>query len=147
MSDELMLILPVAHELAQQTSISWNDVLAYPFILREQGSGTRRVMEEELVRNGFDPAALKIIMELGSTGAIKSAVEANLGITILSQSSVKHELALGLLVTKTFKDIRFARSFYSIYLRSTLLPLSAVAFLGFIREHEEIQRSILDENS
>jgi DNA-binding transcriptional LysR family regulator len=147
MSDELMLILPVSHELAQQESISWNDVLAYPFILREQGSGTRRVMEEELVRNSFDPAALKIIMELGSTGAIKSAVEANLGVTILSQSSVKHELALGLLTTKTLKDIRFARSFYSIYLRSTLLPLSAVAFLGFIREHEEMQRSLLDENT
>jgi DNA-binding transcriptional LysR family regulator len=147
MSDELMLILPVRHELAQKDSISWKDVLAYPFILREQGSGTRRVMEEELVRNGFDLSELKIIMELGSTGAIKSAVEANLGIAILSQSSVKHELTLGLLTTKTLKDIRFVRSFYSIFLRSTLLPLSAVAFLRFIREHEEMKRSLLDENS
>jgi DNA-binding transcriptional LysR family regulator len=147
MSDELLLILPEKHELTKKTAISWSDVLKYPFILREQGSGTRRVMEEELVRNGFDLAELKIIMELGSTGAIKSAVEAKLGITILSQSSIKHELALGLLTTKKIKDIRFIRSFYSIYLRSTLLPLSAVAFLSFFREHVEMQRSLLDDNS
>jgi DNA-binding transcriptional LysR family regulator len=91
--------------------------------------------------------AIMSIMELGSTGAIKSAVEANLGITILSQSSIKHELALGLLTTKKIKGLRFIRSFYSIYLRSTLLPLSAVAFLSFFREHVEKQRSLLDENT
>jgi DNA-binding transcriptional LysR family regulator len=147
MSDELLLILPVKHELAKKAAVTWPDVLKYPFILREQGSGTRRVMEEELVRNGFDLGELKIIMELGSTGAIKSAVEANLGITILSKSSIKHELALGLLTMKKIKGLRFIRSFYSIYLRSTLLPLSALAFLSFFREHVEMKRSLLDENS
>jgi DNA-binding transcriptional LysR family regulator len=146
MRDELMLILPSSHALAHKNNISWEDVLAYPFILREQGSGTRRVMEEELLRSGLDPKALNIIMELGSTGAIKSAVEADLGIAILSESSVKHELALGLLTMRTIEGIRFTRSFYSIYLRSTLLPLSAVAFLSFIREHDEIQKGLLDEN-
>ncbi|QGQ96953.1 LysR family transcriptional regulator [Paenibacillus psychroresistens] len=147
LSDELLLILPIKHELASKDTITWFDVLKFPFILREQGSGTRKVMEDELVRNGFDLANLKIIMELGSTGAIKSAVEANLGITILSQSSIKHELTLGLLTTKKITGLRFIRSFYSIYLRSTLLPLSAVVFLSFFRDHFEKQRSLLDENS
>jgi DNA-binding transcriptional LysR family regulator len=147
LSDELLLILPVNHVLACKDTITWSDVLQFPFILREQGSGTRKVMEDELVSNGFDLADLKIIMELGSTGAIKSAVEANLGITILSQSSIKHELTLGLLTTKKITGLRFIRSFYSIYQRSTLLPLSAVAFLNFFHEHVEIQRSLLDENS
>lgn len=147
MSDELMLILPLDHELTKKESITWTDVVAYPFILREIGSGTRRVMEDELVRNGFDLNSIKIIMELGSTGAIKSAVEAKLGITILSESAIKHELALGLLTTKKIENLRFIRSFYSIYLRSTLLPLSAVAFLSFFNQHVEKQRSLLDENS
>jgi DNA-binding transcriptional LysR family regulator len=147
MSDELLLILPIKHELATEADISWADVVKYPFILRETGSGTRRVMEEELVRHGFDLGELKIIMELGSTGAIKAAVEANLGISILSQSAIKHELALGLLTTKNIKGIRFIRSFYTLYLRSTLLPLSALAFLNFFREHAEMKRSLLDENT
>jgi len=136
LSDELKLIVPASHKLAEHETASLEEVLQYPFVLREQGSGTRRVMEEELLRRGQDPSALKILMELGSTGAVKSAVEANLGISILSQSSVKHELALGVLKTVNIEDIRFMRSFYSIHLKSTLLPISAVTFLTFMRERD-----------
>lgn len=136
LSDELKLIIPSVHELASKETVTLEDMLQYPFVLREQGSGTRRVMEEELLRRGKDPSAMKILMELGSTGAVKSAVEANLGLSILSQSSVKHELALGILQAKQVEGIRFMRSFYSIHLKSTLLPISAVTFLTFMRERD-----------
>lgn len=136
LNDELKLIIPAGHELSRFGTVPFAEMLRYPFVLREQGSGTRRVMEEELIRRGQDPAALKIVMELGSTGAVKSAVEAGLGISILSQSSVKHELRLGVLEAKTVEGIRFTRSFYSIYLKSTLLPISAVTFLTFMRERD-----------
>lgn len=109
--------------------------LAYPFVLRERGSGTRRVMEEQLEANGLDPAVMQIVMELGSTGAVKSAVEAGLGITIISTSSVKHEVALGLLKIVNLTDASFKRQFYAIHLKSTLLPISAVTFLSFLRQH------------
>lgn len=136
LSDELKLIVPSGHELAKQERVTLEEALQYPFVLREQGSGTRRVMEEEMLRRGKDPSAMKILMELGSTGAVKSAVEANLGLTILSQSSVKHELALGIVEAKSIEGIRFTRSFYSIHLKSTLLPISAVTFLTFMRERD-----------
>ncbi|MDF2963150.1 MAG: LysR family transcriptional regulator [Paenibacillus sp.] len=136
MNDELVLIVPRDHPLALQTNVTMDEVLQYPFVLREQGSGTRRVMEEELAREGFDPAAMKIVMELGSTGAVKSAVEAGLGISILSQSSLKHEAALGVLSLKKIEGIRFSRSFYAIYLNSTILPISAVTFVTFLRERD-----------
>lgn len=136
LSDELKLILPAGHELADKETLTLEEVLRYPFVLREQGSGTRRVMEEELLRRGKDPSSMKILMELGSTGAVKSAVEANLGLSILSQSSIKHELALGVLVSKRIEGIRFMRSFYSIHLKSTLLPISAVTFLTFMKERD-----------
>ena len=74
-------------------------------------------------------------MELGSTGAVKSAVEAGVGITIISPSSVKHEKALGLLEILDIEDVSFKRMFYSIHLKSTLLPVPAVTFLTFLREH------------
>lgn len=136
LSDELKLIVPAGHELAGRGGIRLEDALKYPFVLREQGSGTRQVMEEELVRRGVHPSEMKIVMELGSTGAVKSAVEAGLGISILSQTSVKHELALGVLQSRTIDGIRFMRSFYSIHLKSALLPMSAVTFLTFIRERD-----------
>lgn len=135
MGDELKLIVPHEHPLAGQAEVTLAQALAYPFVLRERGSGTRRVMEEQLEANGLDPAAMQIVMELGSTGAVKSAVEAGLGITIISTSSVKHEVALGLLKIVNLTDASFKRQFYAIHLKSTLLPISAVTFLGFLRQH------------
>lgn len=136
MNDELMLLVPRNHPLADQLTVTMEAVLKYPFVLREQGSGTRMVMEEEMARAGYDPSDMKIVMELGSTGAVKSAVEAGLGISILSQSSLKHEATLGVLVVKRIEDICFSRSFHAIYLNSTILPISAVTFLTFLRERD-----------
>ncbi|MCZ8511408.1 selenium metabolism-associated LysR family transcriptional regulator [Paenibacillus filicis] len=136
LSDELRLIVPKQHPLADRERVTVDEVLQFPFVLREQGSGTRRVMEEELEKAGYAPDALRIVMELGSTGAVKSAVEAGLGISILSQSSVRHEAALGVLKVKEIDGVRFDRSFHAIYLNSTLLPISAVTFMTFLRERD-----------
>ena len=75
-------------------------------------------------------------MELGSTGAVKSAVEAGLGITMLSPSSVKHEIALGLVKMIDIRNVEFKRQFYAIHLKSTLLPISAVTFLTFLKKQK-----------
>lgn len=136
MEDELQLVIPSSHPLAEMEEPTLLDVVQYPFILREQGSGTRKVMEERLIANDIDPQQLKIVMELGSTGAIKSAVEAGLGISFLSISSVKHEVALGLIKIVPIKEVTFKRQFYSIYLKSSLLPISAITFLKFLRERD-----------
>ncbi|MEK8213264.1 selenium metabolism-associated LysR family transcriptional regulator [Paenibacillus sp. FSL L8-0463] len=135
MGDELNLIVPSGHPLADREEVTLEEALEYPFVLREQGSGTRRVMEEQLIAKGLDPAAMRVVMELGSTGAVKSAVEAGLGLTIISASSVKHEVTLGLLKIVNLSDTSFKRQFYAIHLKSTLLPISAVTFLTFLRQH------------
>ncbi|KWX81256.1 LysR family transcriptional regulator [Paenibacillus riograndensis] len=134
MGDELKLIVPREHPLAGKDEVTLAEALEHPFVLREQGSGTRRVMEEQLLVKGLDPGAMRVVMELGSTGAVKSAVEAGLGLTIISTSSVKHEVALGLLKIVNIADASFKRQFYAIHLKSTLLPISAVTFLTFLRD-------------
>ncbi|NGZ73990.1 LysR family transcriptional regulator [Saccharibacillus alkalitolerans] len=136
MQDELRLIVPGGHPLAARESVTLEEASAYPFVLREEGSGTRQVMEDEWKAKGMDPRSLQTVMELGSTGAVKSAVEAGLGVTMLSPSSVKHELALGLLHAVPIRDASFKRQFYSVRLRSTLLPIAAVAFLNFLRDRQ-----------
>lgn len=139
MKDELKLIVPSRHPLAELETVRLEEVLAYPFVLREQGSGTRQVMEEELARHQIEAARLDIIMELGSTGAVKSAVEAGLGITFLSPSSVKHEVALGLLKVVEISNISFQRQFYVIHHKSMLLPIPAVTFLSYLRRQSGIR--------
>lgn len=136
MSDELRLIVASTHPLAQCGSVTLEEAMRYPFVLREQGSGTRLVMEELLRARQIEPSKLDIVMELGSTGAVKSAVEAGVGVSFVSASSVKHEVALGLIKMVPISDAVFKRHFYSIYLKSALLPISAVTFLTFLRERD-----------
>lgn len=137
MEDELKLIVPAGHPLSGRRSVTVEEAIHYPFVLREKGSGTRQVMEDELRRCGVDINQLRTVMELGSTGAVKSAVEAGIGITIISPSSVKHEQALGLLEVLDIEGLSFKRMFYSIHLKSTLLPVTAVTFLTFLRENSQ----------
>ncbi|MCT1397640.1 selenium metabolism-associated LysR family transcriptional regulator [Paenibacillus sp. p3-SID867] len=140
MEDELKLIVPSGHPLAiRKDAIYLEDVLKYPFVLREKGSGTRKVMEDVLLMRGYDPESIQTVMELGSTGAVKSAVEEGLGITMLSTSTVKHETALGLVKMIDIADASFKRNFYSIQLRSALLPMSAMTFLAYLKERQQNQ--------
>lgn len=137
MQDELKLIVPAGHDLAKCSKVNIEDVMNYPFVLREKGSGTRQVMEDQLQKKKIDPQDMNVVMELGSTGAVKSAVEAGVGITMLSPSSVQHELALGLVHIVDIRGLEFKRQFYAIHLKSSLLPLSAVAFLNYLRQQEQ----------
>ncbi|MGV2805156.1 LysR family transcriptional regulator, partial [Clostridium perfringens] len=141
MADELKRLVPSSHPLAtREDAIYLEEVLKYPFVLREKGSGTRKVMEHVLLMRGYDPESIRTVMELGSTGAVKSAVEEGLGITMLSTSTVKHETALGLVKMIDIADASFKRNFYSIQLRSALLPMSAMTFLAYLRERQRNQR-------
>src|ERR1700734_1780149 len=77
--DELLLIVPAAHEWAEQAIISASEIAAAPLLMRERGSGTRRIVEMALEQHGIKRKSLQVVMELDSTEAIKSAVEAGGG--------------------------------------------------------------------
>ncbi len=98
-TDELVLIVPPAHELATRENVCPKELINYPFICREEGSGTREVMLESMSADGGGSAAdLNVVMELGSLEAIKGAVEAGMGISVLSSATIIKELKLGTLV-------------------------------------------------
>lgn len=94
LKDELVLIVSTAHELAEQAAISAEQLRSAPFLMRERGSGTRRVVELALERQGLKRNSLNITMELDSTEAIKSAVEAGLGIGFISRWAIAKDLRL-----------------------------------------------------
>jgi DNA-binding transcriptional LysR family regulator len=95
--DQLVAVLPPEHELVGRASLPVADVLKYPFIAREEGSGTREVTFDYLRGAGLEPANLTLVMELGSPESIKGAIEAGMGISILSRSTIGKELQLGTL--------------------------------------------------
>jgi DNA-binding transcriptional LysR family regulator len=95
LEDELVLIASSANEFAERNLISCSELATTPLLMRERGSGTRRVIEMALEHRGMKRSSLQIVMELDSTEAIKSAVEAGLGIGFVSRWAIAKDLRLG----------------------------------------------------
>ncbi len=90
--DRLVVIAPPEHRLAPASNIALARVAEERFLLRESGSGTRAATERLFARSRLHPA---VAMELGSSGAIKQAVAAGLGIAVISRWAIELELQLG----------------------------------------------------
>jgi DNA-binding transcriptional LysR family regulator len=101
LEDELVLIASTAHEWAERSSVSCSEIASIPLLMRERGSGTRHVIELALERQGVKRNSMHIVMELDSTEAIKSAVEAGLGVGFVSRWAIAKDLRLG----NTFKIV------------------------------------------
>ncbi|NOR51022.1 MAG: LysR family transcriptional regulator [Gammaproteobacteria bacterium] len=97
-SDHMVLAVPPNHPLAGEKVIPISRLTEFPYICREEGSGTREVMFEALAQEGIDSSTMNMVMELGSPEAVKGAVEADMGISILSRATINKELLLGTLV-------------------------------------------------
>jgi DNA-binding transcriptional LysR family regulator len=108
MEDELVLITPRDFEFDR---ISHRQLVAFSLLMREQGSGSRRVVESALARAGFKLKSFKRVMELDSTEAIKSAVEAGLGLGFVSRWAISKELELGALKVAQVSGVRATRHF------------------------------------
>ncbi len=108
MQDELVLI--TRRELAHG-HFSAQGLLGFDLLLREQGSGSRRVVETALEKAGLKLKSFKSVMNLDSTESIKSAVEAGLGIGFVSRWAISKELELGVLKVVEVKGLKIARHF------------------------------------
>jgi len=96
--DELQVICAPSHPLGRLKSVNPKQLVQYPFISRESGSGTREVTDRYLHKAGVEPDSLSVVMELGSPEALKGLVATGLGFSIMSRVTVAGELALGRLV-------------------------------------------------
>jgi len=96
--DQLFAIVPPGHPLADQETVDLTQLLRHPFICREEGSGTREVIVDYLQVQHDCSATFNIAMELGSPEAIKGAVEAGMGVSVVSGTTIRKELKLGTLV-------------------------------------------------
>jgi DNA-binding transcriptional LysR family regulator len=96
--DQLVVVAAPDHDLVKRGGkVSASDIARYPFVSREEGSGTREVIMHYLMEHKVTPSDMTFSLELGSPEAIKGAVEAGMGITILSRSIIGKELKLNML--------------------------------------------------
>jgi len=98
-NDQLVVIAAPDHDLVKRGGkVKASDIVNYPFVSREEGSGTREVIMQYLMDAKVGLGDMNICLELGSPEAIKGAVEAGMGITIISRSIIGKELKLNTLV-------------------------------------------------
>ena len=124
------LICAATPELAEQCQKG--DIQSAPFLQREQGSGTRLATEKFLKERKIDFKDLDIAATLGSTAAIKEAIKAGLGVSILSKMAIKEEL-----VSKALQEISLGgppmqRDFYLMRHAKRSLPSHYQAFYEFV---------------
>lgn len=114
LEDELVIVAAASHRFAQMREIPLDDLAAEPLVVREAGSGTRRVAEEHLQAAGLRLDELHVAAELAGIEAIKGAVEAGLGVSILSTATLTKERALGTLIARPLTDCPIRRSIFAV---------------------------------
>ncbi len=137
--DHLVLIVPPGHELAGEETVPISRICDYPFICREEGSGTREVILESLQQSGVPAGSMNLAMELGSLEAIKGAVEAGMGVSVLSSATIQKELKLGTLAAVQL-DPPIDRPFSFVHQKQKFRVRAMDELLNFARNYCQSHR-------
>lgn len=133
--DHLVVVAHPDHELGDHIgSIDAKKLAQYPFICREEGSGTREVITQFFERAHVKPSEMNFCLELGSPEALKGAVEGGMGISILSRSTIAKELKLGTLIEIQLKP-GLSRSFSFVRQRQKFRVRVMEELLEFARAY------------
>jgi len=134
-SDEMVLITSPNHPWIKRHNVSVSELSKEPFILREEGSGTRQMIEKYLAKHNMLLQNIKTALVMGSTESIKSAVENGLGISIVSKWAAKKELHCGTLKTVPFKEDKFLRDFSLLRRKTREISHTLQSFLEFLKNY------------
>ncbi|SHE50235.1 DNA-binding transcriptional regulator, LysR family [Desulfofundulus australicus DSM 11792] len=135
--DRLVLIVGPEHPWINRDAVSPAELLTQPLILREPGSGTRRSMEEKMAQVGLSVRDAQVVMELGSTRAVITAVQAGLGISLVSALAAAEPLALKRVYQVTLKELDLTRYLYLVHVKEWPLSFAAGAFWDYITKEGE----------
>jgi len=128
-----MVVLARAdHALAAQKRIAFARLAEEPFLMRESGSGTRAAVLEIFARYGSQP---RVRMELSTNEAIREAIRAGLGVSILPRYTFGLEGEQDELVALDVEGLPLERHLHFVYPIGKQLPSAARAFMEFTREH------------
>lgn len=111
MDDELIIVTGANSVYAKRKTISKDDLLQFPIVVREQGSGTLEVIKRTLGSQSIDFLKMNTLIHLGSTESIKNFLQDFDGIAIISEKAVQNELFIKSLVKLKVSDFTIPRKF------------------------------------
>lgn len=135
--DHMVLAMPTGHPWAKRATISLDRIAEAPFILREKGSGTRDAFERCLLQQtGRTLSSFNIACEMGSSEAVKEAVLAGLGVSVLSLHAIQREVGQGLLRAVPIEGCAIDRRFHLIYKKQFHLADHHRRFLNTVKQFQ-----------
>jgi DNA-binding transcriptional LysR family regulator len=132
MPDELVVVVGAHHPWGGRDSVRLEDLQGEPIVLRERGSGSRDAFERVLDEAGQTLSGLRIVGEMGSTQAIKQAVRAGVGLSVISRLAIEDECGAGHLKALRIEGATISRAFYLVTHRERTRSPLATAFLAFL---------------
>lgn len=137
-TDRLVLAVPATPDWTFQSEVGLAELKRENLILRERGSGTRAALERGLASAGAGLEDFRVTLRLGSTTAVKEAVKAGAGVSVVSWYAVRGEVEAGLLHAVRITGVgELRRHFYTVvHRRRTPSPLTStfLRFLGSVRD-------------
>lgn len=130
--DDIQCVVPEGHPLTSKDRINLKDLLAYPMVLREAGSGHRRALEDAFTQIGYHLEDFKVGFEAGSAETVKNAIRSGMGYSFLSMSAL--HLAPEGLVACEVDGLKIERGFYLLTRRNKTLSKSAQYCYDFLAQ-------------
>ena len=136
--DEIIVVAPSDHPLTRKKRVNLEELLKEPWIIREEGSGTRIAVEKTLRRKGKSLKQFNVVMEMGSTSSVKEGVKAKLGLAFISGRATEEEVRQGSLSRVDVAGLEpISRQIYIVsHRRRTLSPMG-IEFLRFLKGKKE----------
>lgn len=136
MEDSIVLIAPDQGKYSNMDTIPASFLAGEKFIMREKGSGTRKVVERALAKHNIPLDSLNIVAFIENTQTIKECVRKGLGLTFISEKAVAEELAGRVFKILNIEGLEIRRQFYFVYHKTRVLSPLAQTFKEFVLEHK-----------
>ncbi len=134
LDNPLVVVAPSNHPLAKESRISLDRLAQEPFILREQGSGTREVAQQLFKDHNLD---VEVKLDLGSNEAIKQAIIGGLGLSVLSYHTLTSVGATQELTVLNVEGFPIHRQWHVVYPKGKQLSIVATTFLDYLLQESE----------
>ncbi len=132
--DELVLAVPAAHPWASRSSVRLAELAKQPFIMRERGSGTRKVMEQAMLDHSLNPGGLRVVLEVTGNEAVRQALKAGAGVSIISRRAIVDDIRCKLVAALRIQGVRLVRDFFLVTHKSRSRSPLGKAFLSFLEQ-------------
>jgi DNA-binding transcriptional LysR family regulator len=132
--DELVLAVAARHPWARRSTVRPADLAGQHFVMRERGSGTRKVMEEALVHHDLDPRGLHVVLEVTGNEAVRQVVKAGAGVAVISRLAIQDDIRCKMLVALRIQGMKLVRDFFLVTHRSRSRSPLGKTFLSFLHQ-------------